>query len=222
MGGGGGSVTGGGTGGGSTGGGTGGGTANPCAGITCTALDQCHSIGTCTAGVCSNPLKAAGSTCNDGNLCTLSDTCNASGACVGGTAMTCPAPSGVCQVAICNPSTGVCGSTAAPRDTVCGTQPSQGLCRVNSVSGLTECVTGVIGANCSPTSTLGLRCTEGTCNTSNRCVACGAVGQPCCAYSNFDNQATATHCLVSGVPWLQSCCVSASTCSAVGNSGVCQ
>eukprot|EP01012_Entosiphon_sulcatum_P044788 TRINITY_DN5961_c0_g1_i1.p1 TRINITY_DN5961_c0_g1~~TRINITY_DN5961_c0_g1_i1.p1 ORF type:complete len:1078 (+),score=187.83 TRINITY_DN5961_c0_g1_i1:45-3236(+) len=56
-----------------------------CAGVVCTALSQCHNVGTCTAGVCSNPLKAAGSTCNDGNANTIDDVCDATGKCAGNT-----------------------------------------------------------------------------------------------------------------------------------------
>src|SRR5262249_16118833 len=47
--------------------------ANP---VTCTALDQCHDAGTCdpATGTCSNPSKADGTTCNDGNACTQTST----------------------------------------------------------------------------------------------------------------------------------------------------
>jgi RHS repeat-associated protein len=43
----------------------------------CTALDQCHTAGTCApaTGLCSNPAKPDGTTCNDGAQCTQSETC---------------------------------------------------------------------------------------------------------------------------------------------------
>src|SRR2546428_172475 len=46
------------------------------------ALDECRVAGTCdtTTGVCSNPNKANGSTCNDNNACTSGETCQ-SGTC---------------------------------------------------------------------------------------------------------------------------------------------
>src|SRR5262249_25556255 len=52
--------------------------------VVCTAVDQCHDAGTCdpATGTCSNPSKADGTTCNDGNACTQSDTCQA-GVCTG-------------------------------------------------------------------------------------------------------------------------------------------
>ena len=56
--------------------------ANP---VTCTPLDQCHLAGTCNpaTGVCSNPNRPDGSSCNDGNICSSSDTCQ-SGVCTAG------------------------------------------------------------------------------------------------------------------------------------------
>jgi hypothetical protein len=53
--------------------------------VVCTASDQCHDVGTCDtgSGICSNPPKADGTGCEDGNACTVSDTCQ-SGACQAG------------------------------------------------------------------------------------------------------------------------------------------
>merc|ERR1712012_1107098 len=55
-----------------------------CAGVTCKALSQCHNVGVCTDGVCSNPLKADGSTCDDNDSNTRNDVCRA-GVCRGET-----------------------------------------------------------------------------------------------------------------------------------------
>jgi len=48
---------------------------NLCAPIECTALDSCHEVGVCstTTGQCSNPTKADGASCSDGDLCTQVD-----------------------------------------------------------------------------------------------------------------------------------------------------
>src|SRR2546427_2465 len=57
--------------------------------VTCTASDQCHDAGECspTTGLCSNPAKANGTSCDlDNDLCTL-DTCDA-GACTAGSSVT--------------------------------------------------------------------------------------------------------------------------------------
>ncbi len=55
--------------------------ANP---VICTPLDQCHDLGVCNpaTGLCSNPPKADGTACDDGDTCTGPDECSA-GACAG-------------------------------------------------------------------------------------------------------------------------------------------
>jgi len=58
---------------------------DPCNYITCAPLSQCHVAGTCTNGVCSNPFKPAGHSCEDGNDVTFNDQCDGSGTCMGST-----------------------------------------------------------------------------------------------------------------------------------------
>jgi hypothetical protein len=67
--------------------------ANP---VVCTALDQCHVVGTCDpgSGVCSNPNATNGTVCTSSTPCTLSATCQA-GTCAG-TAC----PSGQCGTSL--------------------------------------------------------------------------------------------------------------------------
>jgi hypothetical protein len=57
--------------------------------IVCTASDPCHDVGVCNpgTGVCSDPPKADGSPCDDGDLCTYDDECT--GGVCGGTAYSC-------------------------------------------------------------------------------------------------------------------------------------
>lgn len=88
--------------------------------VVCAASDQCHvaGVGDPGTGLCSNPKKADGSACNDGNACTRTDTCRA-GVCVGGNPVVCTAQ-GQCRVAgTCDPSTGTCSNPAAPDGTLC-------------------------------------------------------------------------------------------------------
>jgi hypothetical protein len=85
--------------------------------VVCAALDQCHGVGTCNAatGVCSNPVRADGSPCNDGNACTQTDSC-VGGSCLGGNLVTC-SPLDVChQAGACDPSTGQCSNPALSCD----------------------------------------------------------------------------------------------------------
>ena len=88
--------------------------------VTCTALDQCHVAGVCNrvSGICSNPEKANGAVCNDGNLCTQTDACQA-GVCAGGNPVVCTA-SDQCHVpGVCAPATGLCSNPAKADGTGC-------------------------------------------------------------------------------------------------------
>src|SRR5262249_56238133 len=69
--------------------------------VTCTASDQCHVAGTCdpATGVCSNPAKQNGASCDDGNRCTRNDMCQ-DGVCTGSPPTVCVAPDD-CHVASC-------------------------------------------------------------------------------------------------------------------------
>jgi choice-of-anchor A domain-containing protein len=88
--------------------------ANP---VACTALDQCHDVGTCNPSTgCSNPAKPNGTGCNDGNACTQADTCQ-NGTCTG-SPVTCTALDQCHDVGTCNISTG-CSSPAKANGTGC-------------------------------------------------------------------------------------------------------
>ncbi|MFT3775307.1 MAG: hypothetical protein QM820_58915 [Minicystis sp.] len=84
----------------------------------CTALDQCHDVGTPdpVTGICSNPNKVDGSPCDVGNHdpCTETDTC-LSGVCVGGSPVDCSAPPDTCHTAtgaVCDTLSGLCSHPA--------------------------------------------------------------------------------------------------------------
>ena len=77
-----------------------------CAGVTCTAQDQCHAPGTCdpSTGSCSNPPVADGSSCGTNASCTTGTcTCNS-----GWSGATCSTP-------VCSPTCGGHG-TCAPNN----------------------------------------------------------------------------------------------------------
>jgi streptogramin lyase len=66
---------------------------------TCTAVDQCHDVGTCNpgTGVCSTPAKPDGTSCDDGNICGMGATC-LEGVCSGGQqSVVLELPTGVAQ-----------------------------------------------------------------------------------------------------------------------------
>jgi len=60
--------------------------------ISCSAQDQCHTAGVCDTGtgLCSNPERINGASCDDGNACTQTDQCQA-GSCSGGNPVVCTA-----------------------------------------------------------------------------------------------------------------------------------
>ena len=88
--------------------------------VVCTASDQCHQVGTCNpaTGVCSNPQKPNGSSCDDSNACTQLDSCQ-SGTCVGSNPIVCTASDQCHQVGTCNPATGVCSNPQKPNGSSC-------------------------------------------------------------------------------------------------------
>jgi hypothetical protein len=85
--------------------------------VTCAALDQCHDAGVCESGTgfCTNPVKADGAGCNDGNACTRTDTCQ-SGVCTGSNPVICN-DNNPCTVDLCDAGSGVCLHTPSG---VCG------------------------------------------------------------------------------------------------------
>ena len=88
--------------------------------VVCTALSQCHDIGTCDTGtgVCSNPPKSSGTGCSDSDACTQTDQCNGSGTCVGANPVACTALSPCHEVGTCDTGTGICSDPPSP-----GTKP---------------------------------------------------------------------------------------------------
>lgn len=85
------------------------GVCTPGTSTVCSALDNCHDVGTCNhvTGLCSNPNKPDGSSCDDQSFCTRMDTCTG-GVCVGSDPVICPAPNPCQEAGTCNPGTGAC------------------------------------------------------------------------------------------------------------------
>jgi hypothetical protein len=88
--------------------------------VICTALDQCHDTGVCdpATGVCSDPAKTNGSSCDDGDFCTQSDTCQ-TGICVGADPVICTASDQCHEAGTCDPATGECSDPAKTDGSPC-------------------------------------------------------------------------------------------------------
>jgi hypothetical protein len=153
-------------------------TPDPNRNTTCTASDECHAVGTCdtTSGICSNPAKQQGTTCNDGNVCTNNDVC-AAGVC-GGTLYTCD-DGLACTADTCN------------GDGTCTFTPNAGSCAIdgacyaanatNPVTPCQQCTPTVSQTAWSP-ATDGTTCSDGNaCTNSDVCTAgvCGGTPYTC-------------------------------------------
>jgi hypothetical protein len=142
--------------------------------VVCQASDQCHSAGVCntTTGICSNPTKANGTACDDGNKCTQTDTCQA-GVCAGANPLTCVA-SDTCHVAgTCAPATGACTNPPAADGKTCD---DQNACSATSACKAGACV-GAVTTVCPPLD----QCHVGACDpTSGACGFANAADGTAC------------------------------------------
>ena len=164
--------------------------------VTCTALDQCHTAGTCdmVTGMCSNPAKANGAACTDANACTQSDTCQ-NGTCVGANPVVCTALDQCHNVGTCNTGTGVCSNPNKANNTACNdsnacTQSDtcqNGTCTganpvvctaMDACHDVGTCNTGT-GVCSNPAKANGTACNDGSlCTTSDVCTGGTCGGTP--------------------------------------------
>jgi hypothetical protein len=170
--------------------------------VVCTALDQCHGVGTCNSstGVCSNPVST-GATCNDNVFCTVGETCNSSGQCTGGSANLCDDGNGC--------TTDTCDNTAG-----CLNQNNTATCSDNNPCTVGDVCAGGLCQPGSPKSCAGDACNDGTCNTSNG--NCGLTPKAGSVSCNDNNSCTATDTCQNGT-----CTGSGNACgpnAAAGNS----
>jgi hypothetical protein len=152
---------------------------------TCTALDQCHGVGTCNAitGVCSNPVKADGSSCNDGDICTSFDVCT-NGSCAGTTS--CTALDQCHDAGTCDSSTGACTNPLKANGSSCNDDmlcTSPDVCTNGSCAGTDTCLDGAVceGNQCVG----GSSCVDASsCDDANPCTDDACVDLSCTHTNN--------------------------------------
>ncbi|TFH23260.1 MAG: hypothetical protein E4H03_06600, partial [Myxococcales bacterium] len=108
--------------------------------IACTALDDCHAVGTCepASGTCDDPNATDGTGCDDGDACTQIDACSG-GVCVGGSPVICLAGTDCIDSEICDANTGQCvGGDPKAAATVCTDDGD--LCTDDTCDGAGTCV----------------------------------------------------------------------------------
>lgn len=161
--------------------------------VICLMPDQCHTAAACNpaTGTCSNPTKADGTPCSDGNACTQIDTCQA-GVCTGASPMTCPALNQCYQPGVCNPMNGTCSTPIQPNGTPCddgkactkGDTCTNGVCSGTTIScsaldtchnpGFCDATTGMCS---NPTKPNGIGCDDGDpCTNVDKCMGGTCVG----------------------------------------------
>lgn len=141
--------------------------------VVCTALDQCHDVGTCdpATGQCTNPDKLDGTPCNDGNACKVNDTCQG-GVCTGGDPVVC-LNFNPCVSAYCDPAVG-CTSTPTAAGTPC---PDLARCDGSEVcDGHGNCVDGT-PVTCDECNACDPR--TGVCAPTNEGGSCTGDGNRC-------------------------------------------
>jgi len=159
--------------------------------VVCTASDQCHDAGTCdpASGACTNPAKADGTDCNDGNACTQKDVC-AAGTCTGTMPVVCAAADQCHDAGTCDPASGVCSNPAKADGTTCsdGNACTQkDVCQAGTCTGTMPVVctaqdqchdTGTCdpasGACTNPAKADGTTCNDGNACTQKDVCAAGA------------------------------------------------
>ncbi len=132
--------------------------------ITCTALDQCHNIGSCnpTSGLCSTPTKIDGVACDDGDACTQVDTCQ-TGTCIGANPVVCVAIDSCHGAGTCDPGTGQCSSPMMADGAACNDH--------NACTQTDTCQSGTcVGANTTICEALDQCHTPGSCNPASGCT----------------------------------------------------
>jgi hypothetical protein len=127
-----------------------------CSGVVCGALNNCHLAGVCdmNTGVCTNPLMADGSGCDDGSPKTVNDVCNA-GTCAGvnlcaGQTCAIDAMTAKCHSpGTCVYATGQCTPVPKPGGTTCNDDDPltvDDFCNAGVCSGTNLCLDKVCGA----------------------------------------------------------------------------
>lgn len=155
--------------------------------VVCTALDQCHDIGVCDPanGICSDPAKANGSTCNDGNACTQTDTCQ-EGVCTGNNPVVCTASDQCHDAGVCNPNTGICSNPTKTNGSACNDG--------NACTQTDTCQSGVCtGINPVICSAPDVCHVAGTCDPGT-----GACTNPSAPYGTICNSQAGATCVQSG------------------------
>jgi cysteine-rich repeat protein len=156
--------------------------------VVCTALDQCHVPGTCDTGtgLCSNPNKPNGSSCDDGNPCTDTDAC-VSGSCAGGPPTVCTSLDQCHDPGVCDSQTG-CSNPNKADGSPCNDGNScteDDTCTSGTCGGLSPtCGDGTLDSAC------GEQCDDGNTTDGDGCSSTCQIEPACPAQPSLTCRAT--------------------------------
>ena len=145
----------------------------------CTSGDHCDGEGACVSGgqtICVNTSCGTGScdsglgacilansptasACSDGDPCTIADSCDGNGTCMPGTSVSCPGD--VCNVGLCDSSTGGCGVKPLGSEIPC--DDGQKCTVGDHCSGYGSCTGGTWDVSCGCNQ-------DAQCNDGNACT----------------------------------------------------
>jgi hypothetical protein len=158
--------------------------------VVCAASDQCHDVGTCVSstGVCTNPAKADGTSCDDANACTKTDTCQ-TGACKGSDLVTCKSLGQCYKVGTCDTASGLCSNPFADTTTTCN---DGNACTTGEKCDGKGTCTGGGAVICQPPADV---CQTNVCNSQ---VGCQLGSQPAGTPCNDSSECTRLDSCVGG------------------------
>ncbi len=173
----------------------------PAAPVACEALGEACRERRCVGGSCVITTRPEGFSCDDSNPCTSADACGG-GECLG-LPLVCP-EAAPCQVAVCDPATAACTTTAIPNGSACEDgDPCTGPGTCTEAQCLpgqpvacpddgNPCTAETCAGGCASTPLTGAPCTDGDpCTPVDRCASgicagggsasCPSDGDPCTA-----------------------------------------
>jgi MYXO-CTERM domain-containing protein len=170
-----------------------------CAGLSpvvCPPPDACHDQGTChpDTGLCDNPAKSEGASCDDQNACTTLDRCQ-SEVCTGFHRVVCPPPDQCHKQGTCDTATGACDDPVKDDGATCDSDGDP--CTAGDHCEAGACVVGaprICGAYACDKSTG--QCLK-ECKSVEDCTSgnvCDPMGQ--CIVARFESSVSESGCAV--------------------------
>lgn len=176
-----------------------------CDDVDCSGMDDMCNLGVCdpATGTCGTEPRADGTACDDADACTTTDVCTA-GTC-GGADVDCSGMTNMCNVGVCDPTSGACMAMPMADGTACddgAACTSMDVCTAGACAGAAidctgfgdDCNTGFCDAATGMCARMpamdGTACDDGNlCSTGDSCTAgaCGGTATDCSGGTDMCN-----------------------------------